>query len=88
MTYGWEYNDNPFQGYDLVAEDCYWDYEWDITVVLHRHGQFFTASDSGCSCNGPWEYEVNIEPVGSFAEAVKGLSPEAKEQALKWKGGA
>lgn len=85
MTYGWGYSDSLFEGYDLVAKDCDYDYEWSVKVVLHKDGQFFTARDSGCSCTEPWEYGANIRSVGSFAEAIKGLSSEAKEQALKWR---
>lgn len=88
MTYGWEYNDSPFPDYDLVVEDSNYgeDYDWHQDSVWHKNGQFYTLSDGGCSCNGPYEYtdETDLVPVASFAQAISGLSAEAKEQALKW----
>lgn len=82
----WEYKDNPFPDYELVVEDYDYDYSWSVTVVLYKDGRYYTASDVGCSCYGPWEdvSQDDIVPAASFAEAIKGLSSEAKERAIRW----
>ena len=87
MSYGWMYNDSPFPGYDLVVSDDSGDpYNWSLTDVYHKDGKFYTYSDAGCSCNGPYEgaSEADLYPEPSFQEALKGLSTYAIEQALAW----
>lgn len=86
MTYGWEYNDSPFEGYDLVVSDHRGDYSWSLTDVYHKNGEFFTFEDSGCSCNGPYENaDVSyLEGPMTFAQALVGLDVSAKEEALRW----
>lgn len=88
MTYGWEYNDDPFVGYDLVVSDSDYgeDYSWGLTDVYHKDGKFYTFEDGGCSCNGPYEgaQVSDLQGPVTFAQAISGLNASAKEEALRW----
>lgn len=46
-------------------------YDWS-TFALFRDeaGRLYTASDSGCSCNGPWEDYPDYSPVDSVQAAI------------------
>lgn len=47
------------------------DYDWAYGAVLEDPaGRRYVYSDSGCSCNGPWEYEPDYTLVGTAQEAI------------------
>lgn len=59
------YNPEKF-GLQLVG-DIEWDdysYEFDMTIVLvNDAGEYFMASDSGCSCPAPFEDFTSVESL-------------------------
>ena len=56
-------------------------WEWSITAAFidPRDGRFRVASDSGCSCNGPWAYftDADYGPPLTAKEACAEIMSES-----------
>lgn len=78
--------------YDDLSEDGFEDfgsadsgggYDWSVFHVWLKDGVFYWASDSGCSCNGPWDYPYDFP--GDFNG--HGTRHEVVTALFDWAGG-
>ena len=52
------------EGFERVGFlDRYESYSWEVFGVWKKEHQLFYDTDSGCSCNGPWEHGIDPEPA-------------------------
>ena len=74
IPYGY-YNDNSDQrddGKEMIASMSTGGYDWSAFGLFRDEaGRLYTASDGGCSCNGPWEYYPDYTPVDSIQAAIQ-----------------
>jgi hypothetical protein len=52
-------------------------YDWNVFGVRLKDGVFYWSSDSGCSCNGPWDFldfPQDFEGYGNAHDAIKALN--------------
>lgn len=52
-----------------------WDYEWSVMGIFrNERGEWLVSSDSGCSCNAPWERatisDFTVFPPHNFRDAI------------------
>jgi hypothetical protein len=68
----------PQNGYEVFGDtDSGGGYDWSIFRVWLKDGVFYWASDSGCSCNGPFDghtFPDDFEGHGTAHEALKALA--------------
>lgn len=51
-------------GVEFVGQlNWYECYEWSVFGVWKKDHQLFSAFDSGCSCNGPWDNGASRNPA-------------------------
>lgn len=89
---GWNTNDVYYQadafGLEIVAEVS-WSapcYDFDLTVVwVDKDGNYYWASDSGCSCPSPFEDYTSIDMLnqGTKWEAINALTATLNESSWK-----
>lgn len=62
--------------HDVIAEqgDGGGGYEWANVALARRvtDGQLFLVTESGCSCNGPWD-DPDLEAVATWQAAIERL---------------
>lgn len=62
-------------GDKVLLADMEWNsYDWHIFGLFRDDaGRLYTAEDSGCSCNSPWEDEeyLDFSPVANVQEALQ-----------------
>jgi hypothetical protein len=65
--------------HDVIAEqsDGGGGYEWGNVALVRRvtDGQLFLVTESGCSCNGPWD-SPDLEPVDTWQAAIDKLKAD------------
>jgi hypothetical protein len=63
--------------HEVIAEQSEGGYEWSNVAVVRRFadGQLFLVTESGCSCNEPWD-SPDLEPVATWQAAVDKLKVE------------
>lgn len=74
----------------LITElnDNWHDYSWTcMGIFTDETGALLWADDSGCSCNGPWEYDtvyfpLNRETWGEFLKCVDGFPADDADKAV------
>lgn len=89
---GWNSDDVYYQpesfGLEIVAE-VEWSppcYDFDLTVVwVDKGGNYYWASDAGCSCPSPFESYNSLEDLntGTKWEAINALTQLLKESSWK-----
>lgn len=72
---------------ETIAELCdnYHDYSWQIMGIFRGPDGLVWADDGGCSCNGPWEYDVQYFPLTEdtwkgFVKTVRGFPADAADK--------
>jgi len=74
--------------HDLIEElhDNWQDYSWTTMGIFRGPDGLLWSDCSGCSCNGPWEYDVVYFPLTEdtwedFVKNVRGFPADEADKA-------
>lgn len=73
------------EGFEPIGEVCtYSGYDWGAFVVWKKAHQLFYDTDSGCSCNYPWDdgYDLSLVTLDDLRRKIRGyVDPEDLDKA-------
>lgn len=73
------------EGFGFLGEfSNYSGYDWSVFAVWKKDHQLFYDTDSGCSCNYPWDngYDLNLATLDELRRKIRGYADlESRDEA-------